>query len=390
MLEGNHVRDFERRFSQYIDVKHSISIPSARLGLYLIFKYYKVPENTEVIITPFTHWSIFTVIKAIGLKPIFCDIDENTHNIDPGSVRKLLSRRTKFLILTHMWGQPCDMDAFLELKKEHDLIIIEDCAMAAGAEYANRKVGSFGDASIFSFGKAKAINAFGGGMLCTNDGGIADFVRGVSLGFHHERRSALAVTIVNSVIANILTRPGVFFFTLYPVLKFLNIRDPYNPVEHKREVRGITDTIPQGWKVRFSNIQAAVGIEQLRNLDKSNEKRIKNARVLERMLSDIPQIKVPSSPAKAKHIYLYYAVYLKKRIDLGLLRKRLIRCRIDSQLNELTGPKELAVFGEDPENYPVFKNVSGNLLIIPNGIYLNEKDIFYIGLNFKRTVEKFL
>ncbi|MBU2221741.1 MAG: aminotransferase class I/II-fold pyridoxal phosphate-dependent enzyme, partial [Candidatus Omnitrophica bacterium] len=235
MLKGNFVQQLESEFSRYINVNNSIAIPSARLGLFLILKYYNYPKGTEVIITPFTHWSIFTVIKASGLKPVFCDINENTCNIDPEAVKRVLNNNTKLLILTHMWGQTCNMGEFMELKQKHNLKIIEDCAMAAGAEYLNRKAGSFGDASIFSFGKAKTINAFGGGMLCTKDSRMAEYVRNILLSFHYEKRNMLSFTIINSIIANILTRPRIFFFTLYPVLKFLNIRDPYNPIEHKRE-----------------------------------------------------------------------------------------------------------------------------------------------------------
>lgn len=388
ILSGDYIQKFELRFARYIGIRHSISLSSARLGLYLILKYYNFPEGTEVIITPFTHRSIFTVIRASRLKPIFCDINENTYNVDAGMVRKVVNRKTKLLILTHMWGQTCKMDDFLDLKKEYNLKIIEDCAMAAGAEYANRKAGSFGDASIFSFGKAKAINAFGGGMLCTDNMEIASYVSRVLSSYNYEKRNALTMTIINSVIANILTRPEIFFFTLYPVMKFLNIRDPYNPAEHKKQEFAIMDKVPKEWMVRFSNAQAVVAIEQLNNLDRHNDRRILNANILRSILSDIEGVRAPLCLNNAKHIYLYYALYIKKHIDLNFLRQKLIRLRIDSQLNELTGPKELEVFGADPDHYPIFKDVSRRLLIIPNGIYLMRNDILYIAKNVKKIMQE--
>jgi len=389
MFKGNFVQQLEAEFSRYNNVSNSIAIPSARLGLFLILKYYNYPKGTEVVITPFTHWSIFTVIKASGLKPVFCDINENTYNIDPESVEKVLSSDTKLLILTHMWGQMCKMGAFMELKQKYDLKIIEDCAMAAGAEYLNRKAGSFGNASIFSFGKAKTINTFGGGMLCTEDNRMSEYIRNILSSFHYEKRNMLSLTIINSIIANILTRPRVFFFTLYPILKFLNIRDPYNPIEHKRESSIVLDRIPEEWKVRFSNIQAAVGLEQLRSLDRRNERRIENAKIFESILNEVEGIRIPFCFKESKHIYLYYAVYIKKQGNLDFLRKELIRIRIDSQLNELTGPRELIALGVNPNNFPVFKEVSNSLLVIPNGLYLSKEDCLYIANNLKKIAKRY-
>lgn len=384
---GNCVQLFERAFSEYISVSYSISIPSARLGLLLLFKYFDFPAGSEIIITPFTHWSIFTVIKFCKLKPIFVDISKYTYNIDPRLVRKVINRKTKVLILTHMWGQPCEMHAFFDIKKEFDIKIIEDCAMACGAEYKNKKVGSFGDAAIFSFGKAKAISTFGGGMLCTNDQHIYEQVQQYSASFNYEKSISLATSVINSIIANFLTRPSLFFFSIYPVMKFLNIRDPYNPIEHKKDTERFFDRIPDDWKIKLTNLQAAVGIAQLDSLDAHNEKRIENAKILNEILCNREDIQIPITAPEAKHIYLYYALLIKKNISIANLRRKLISKRIDSQLNELTSSRELGIFGVDSKDYPVFKDASENLLIIPNGIYLNRDDVIYIGDTFREIIE---
>lgn len=387
ILKGGFVRKYELKFSEYIGVRYAISMPSARLGLYMLFKYFNFPVGSEVIITPFTHWSIFAVIKSCKLKPVFVDIDKTSYNIDPNLVKKYINRKTKLLILTHMWGQTCEMDSLLEVKKQFDIKIIEDCAMACGSSYKNQKAGSFGDASIFSFGKAKAISTFGGGMLCTNNQDIHKFALRFSADFHYEKPIFLIVRIINSVIANILTRPHFFYLSFYPVLKFLKIRDPYNPIEHKKDTPIFSDKIPEDWKIKMSNIQAAVGIEQLKNLDKRNEKRIENAMVINDVLSNTNGINIPLAMPDTKHIYLYYAALIKKNVCLDYIRRKLINLRVDSQLNELTTSKELEVFGARSNDYPVFKNVSQNLLVIPNGIYLSRDDAFYIGSTFKKVIE---
>ena len=378
--------DFERRFADYIGTRFALSMPSARLGLYAVLQYFNFPEGTEVIITPFTHQSIFTVLKTFRLKPVFVDIDEKTHNINPQLVRKLISKKTRLLILTHMWGQPCDMDAFMALKSEYGLKIIEDCAMAAGATYKGQKVGSFSNASIFSFGKAKAINTFGGGMLCLNDSDMKNFVLKLTGDFHPPRAAPLVTAVINSIIANILTRPRFFFLSLYPVMRLFNLRDPYNPVEHKKDSEMILEHMPEEWKVRLSSFQAALGLEQLKTLDQRNSLRSRNSQLLNALLAGIPGIGLPVAADQTGHIYLYYAVHIQQRVDLDRLRKRLLELSVDSQLNELTNPEQLRVFGADSRDFPVFNGISASILVIPNGIYLDAQDIHLVAAAFKKVL----
>ncbi|MCK4994205.1 MAG: DegT/DnrJ/EryC1/StrS family aminotransferase [Candidatus Omnitrophica bacterium] len=384
MFKGACALRFEKLFAGYIGTFYAVAIPSARLGLYLLFKYFNFPKDAEILITPFTHQSIFTVIKSFGFKPVFVDIDEKTYNTSPSAVKAKINEKTKLLILTHMWGQPCDMEGFMRLKNKYGFNIIEDCAMACGAEFSGQKVGSFGDASIFSFGKAKAISTFGGGMLCTNEKKINDFVRNTSKTFKDNKPLPLILSIINCMIANILTRPRMFYLTLYPVLRFFNIRDPYNPIEHKKESLDILENIPESWKVRMSNLQVAIGIKQLEDLDKHNNKRIANSLVLDKTIQGSENVSVPVCLPESKHIYLYYALFIEGDYDMNGIREILIKFGIDSQLNELTTPEQLKIFGANADDYPVFKKIAKRLLIIPNGIYLTQKDAEYVGTSCKR------
>lgn len=385
--EGEASEEFEQSFKEYIGTPYAITMPSARLGLFLILKYLSLPEDSEIIISPFTHWSIFAVIKMFRLKPVFVDIDEHTCNIDPQATKRVINKNTKLIILTHMWGQACEMGHFMDLKKRFDIKIIEDCAMACGATYINKKVGSFGDASIFSFGKAKAIAAFGGGMLCTNDKGIGNAILNDVAAFHYEHPGVLFSNVFSSIAANILTRPQIFFLTIYPIMRIFHIRDPYNPIEHKKDVPAFFKDIPEQWKVRMSDLQAVVAMEQLKNLDYHNRKRRENAQILNTILRGSNGIAVPISIPEVEHIYLYYVLLVKKKTRLDDIRSLLIRHRIDTQLNELTTSKELEVFGANSMDYPIFNRVSSNLLILPNGIYLDRNDISFVGNTVKTILD---
>jgi perosamine synthetase len=258
--------------------------------------------------------------------------------------------------------------------------------MACGAEYKGKKAGSFGDASIFSFGKAKAISTFDGGMLCTDNPGISGYIGSACGDFHYRSRRELFVKIVNSIVANLLTRPAAFFFTLYPVLKYLKMRDPYNPMEHRKDSLSILNQVPSSWKTRFANIQAAVGLEQLRTIERRNQKRIENAGILNEALRDVKEIEIVSTPPSVKNIHLYYPVFIKGEFDINKIRRVLIKFGVDSQLNELTTPQQLEIFGATPRDYPVFNEISHRLLVIPNGIYLTGEDARYVASTFKRVM----
>jgi dTDP-4-amino-4,6-dideoxygalactose transaminase len=381
------VGDLEAAFRGYIGVPYAVTMPSARLGLAMLFEHFALPPGSEIIMTPFTHWSIFAVIKASGLKPVFADIDPSTFNIDPVQVRKAISKNTRALILTHMWGQACDMAAFMDLKREFDLKVIEDCAMACGATYAGAQVGSFGDAAIFSFGKAKAIAAFGGGMLCTRDAGIHEAARRYTATFTPERPLTVLANVASSVVANILTRPRMFYVSIYPVMRLFHIRDPYNPLEHRKDAAAFLDHLPMEWKRRMAPLQAAIAMEQLRTLDARNAHRAAHARRLNALIDGARDVVIPSEADGARHIYLYYALLVRKRTPLDDIRQSLLSRGVDTQLNELTSARELAVFGADSRDYPVFHEVSTKLLVIPNGIYLDDADIQYVGKTVRQVLD---
>ena len=170
-------------------------------------------------------------------------------------------------------------------------------------------------------------------------------------------------------------------------MRLFNLADPYNPVEHKKDSEIILEEMPEEWKTSISQIQAAVGIEQLKSLDKRNDTRIRHSKLLNELLKDTSGILTPVESNGFRHIYLYYAVFIKEDLNLNWLRRKLLSQNVDTQLNELTTPSELGMFGADSKDFPVFNQVSDKLLVIPNGIYLNEKDVFKIAKSFKECIK---
>lgn len=177
-IGGSIVDEFEQQFAKYVDVSHCVSCNSGTDALFLALRALNIGFGDEVITTPFTFFSTAEVISAVGATPIFIDIDPQTFNLDLKQLEPAITKNTKAILPVHLFGQPVDMTMLMAIAHSHNLIVIEDCAQATGAEWHQQKVGSFGDIGCFSFFPTKNLGAFGdGGALTTNNPAIANQVR---------------------------------------------------------------------------------------------------------------------------------------------------------------------------------------------------------------------
>ena len=167
---GNYVKKFEINFSKYIGTKYAIGVGSGTDALYLSLKFLDLKQTDEVITVANTYLSTVSSIHLAGAKPVLVDVDYDTYNIDPKEIEKKITKNTKVIIAVHLCGTPADMVAINKIAKKHKLLVIEDCAQAAGAKIDTKKVGSFGFSGCFSFHPLKNLNAIGdGGMIVTNN-----------------------------------------------------------------------------------------------------------------------------------------------------------------------------------------------------------------------------
>jgi dTDP-4-amino-4,6-dideoxygalactose transaminase len=257
-LVGNKVKEFEEAFAKYHNVKHAIAVCNGTAALHVALASIGVGPGDEVITVPFTFVSSATAILHQNGVPIFADIDPRTFNIDPESVKERITKRTKAIIPVHLLGQPAEMDDIMKIAEEHDLKVVEDCAQAAGAEYKGKKVGSIGDVGCFSFYQTKNVTTGEGGMVITNDDEIA-------------KR------------AKMLRMHGEIGWYRYEFL---------------------------GWNYRMTEINAAIGIEQLKKLDKFNEKRIENAKYYTEHLKNVKYLILPYAAPYVKHVFHVYNIRL--------------------------------------------------------------------------------
>jgi dTDP-4-amino-4,6-dideoxygalactose transaminase len=173
--DGPCVKEFEQRICELLGVTHCIAVCNATAGLEILAK--ALGLSGEVILPSFTFVATAHALQWLGIKPVFCDIDPATHNLDPRRVSELINQRTSAILGVHVWGRPCDIPALVDLARAHKLKLLFDAAHAFGCSYQGRFIGGFGDAELFSFHATKFINTFEGGAVVTNDTELATRLR---------------------------------------------------------------------------------------------------------------------------------------------------------------------------------------------------------------------
>ena len=253
---GEEVTQFEKEFSQFNNVSHTIGVGSGTEALHIALRALNIGQGDEVITTAHTAVATASAIHLAGAKPVFVDIEPEFFNIDPGLVETAVTPRTKAIIPVHIYGQPCDMDAILEIARRNNLKVIEDCAQAHGATYKDKRVGTMGNIGCFSFYPTKNLGAIGdGGSLVTNDEELAERIR--------------------------LLR------------------------EYGWEKRYISSA--EGWNSRLDEIQAAILQVKLKKLDVDNAHRQQHVFKYENALKDLPLV-LPRIRNDVSHAYHLYVV----------------------------------------------------------------------------------
>jgi dTDP-4-amino-4,6-dideoxygalactose transaminase len=175
---GQEVRAFEEEFAAYCGVKHAIGVGSGTDALHLALRACDVGPGDEVITVSHTAVATVAAIELCGATPVLVDIEPDHFTLDPEKVRPAITPRTKAILPVHLYGQPANLGAILDLSRRHGLRVIEDCAQAHGARYRDKRVGTYGDLGCFSFYPTKNLGALGdGGLVATNDAALAEKVR---------------------------------------------------------------------------------------------------------------------------------------------------------------------------------------------------------------------
>ena len=283
LVQGPKVAEFEDEVATYLGAKYAVATSSCTAALHLALLLHGIEPGDEVIVPSFTFIATANAVLYTGATPVFVDIDPRSYNLDPSAVQTAITPRTKAIMPVHQLGLAADMDRLAAIARQHDLVLIEDAAPAIGATYKGRKVGGLGNAACLSFHPRKVITTGEGGMLVTDSLPMADRAR--TLRAHGMSVSDLARHRAERVI-----------FEEYPEL---------------------------GYNYRMTDMQAAIGIEQLRRLDAMIERRRQIARRYAEALADVEGLLLPLSSHEAPHTYQSYMVELQS--DLGVNRDQLMQ-----------------------------------------------------------------
>ncbi len=256
VVQGKKVAEFEEKFSSYIGTSHGVACSSGTSALQFGLESIGIKKDDEVITTPFTFIATSNSILFNRAKPVFADIGEKTFNIDPVNIESKITEKTKAVVIVHLYGQPCNMKEIKKICSDHDVMLIEDAAQAHGAEYDGKKAGTFGDISTFSFYASKNMVTGEGGMMLTDNDAVAEKFR----------------------------------------------------VSINQGQLGSYDHVMVGYNNRMTDIQAAIGVEQLKKLGKMNTRRSKNSKFLTEELENISWLETPYVDGNVKHAWHQYTV----------------------------------------------------------------------------------
>ena len=262
-VSGRRVKEFEAAFARYVGVDHAVAVSTGTAALFIALESLGVGQGDEVIVPPMTFFATVSSVLYVGATPVFADIDPTDLCLSPESAAERITERTKAIIPVHLFGAAARMDAFQDLANRHGLLLIEDCAQAHGTMYKGGMVGGFGDAGAFSFFATKHMTTSEGGIITTNNGDAAETCR---------------------VIRN----------------------------------HGMTDRdthVRLGYNNRMTELQAALGLVQLKRLDDLNAKRIANSRALVSRLETLPWAMVPVPGEDVLHTFFWCPVMVSPESD---------------------------------------------------------------------------
>ena len=342
-VDGPAIAEYEQRFAEYHGVKHATAASYGRMAFYYILRALDFPRGSEIIFPALTFWVIPEIARRAGLTPVFVDVDPLTFNIDPEKIEKRITERTRAIVPTHLYGQPCDMDAIMPIVERHNLIVIEDCAQAAGARYRGRLVGTFGTASLFSFQMLKGINTYGGGMAITNDASLADRIRDLAANEPPQSTGELLKRFGSGFAARALVSPKGFTFWGFPMQAVASLFGHHDLSRFVWEKIRRLEPFPASYNRRYSNAQAILGLRALAKLDDFNARSRAHAAALTRGLNDCRSVLTPKVIAGAEHVYYQYCVYISDPERAG---RRAIRRGVDFETTHVDVCSSMPLFKE--------------------------------------------
>lgn len=326
-IKGKYVEDFENKFATELGVKHCIGVANGTDAIYIVLKMLGVGAGDEVITVANTWISTAETIVQAGATPAFVDIEKDLFCIDTKKIGEKITSHTKAIIVVHLYGQACDMDALQELCRKKNIYLLEDCAQSHFTKYKGKNVGTFGIASTFSFYPGKNLGAYGdAGAITTDDDELAK--------------------------------------------KFRMYANHGSLVKHQHEMPGINS--------RLDGLQAAILSAKLPHIHNWNKKRRDHAAYYKQLLSSVEQVVCPTERHNSEHTYHVYSIRAKKRNEL---KQHLQQKGIETQIHypaPLPFTKAFSYLGHTEKDFPIAAAYMHEILSLPLYPEMEKKEIEYV------------
>jgi dTDP-4-amino-4,6-dideoxygalactose transaminase len=379
-LRGEDVEKFERNLASYLGVRKVFTFNTGRTALYVALQALGLKPGDEVVVPAYSCAIVFEVVLRLGLRPVFVDVDGQRYTISPELVRKAISPKTKAIVPIHIFGLSCDMEAIMEVAEEYGLRVVEDAAQALGGECRGRKIGSFEDLSIFSFGPGKVITGGIGGAIALNN---PEFESKVV-----QNREILPQPGFSSLIQIAKNVLGLYAFSnshLYPMVegfvKGLVEQTDKRIVENILKLykcRGFNPSLEKTVVLeRMPNLAASILNHQLRKIDSIIRERRKNAGTIfgEITRRNIDCVSFPSQRRGLKDVYTRCVIRLNYPKNIDLMKRVFEKNGIDVR----TPYRDLStLFSSIGVAAPTSLYLAKFALALPNHPRLTESDVFRI------------
>jgi len=332
---GSTVFEFEKLIGEYIGVRHVIAVSSGTTALHIALDACGIGDGDEVIVPSLTFCATIQAITALRAKPVFCEIDPETLNMDIVDAQRRITKKTKAIIPVHYCGQPCDMEKLLALGREYNIHIVEDAAHAIGSSFKGKKIGSFGNPTCFSFDPIKNITCGEGGAVALEDDNKAEIIR---------RKRILGID-----------------------------KDTWQRYKNRRS--WVYEVTTQGYRYHMSNINAAIGIAQLSKIERFIKRKKEIVERYNEFFSNIKSLKPLTWNLENTAPFIYILRVLNNKRDelMDTLKNKGIECGIHYIPNHLQ--PFFKTFGGQ---LPITEQVYSEIITLPLYYDMTNSDVEYV------------
>jgi len=354
----------KNKFESLFGINNLILLPQCRVGIYLAVKAIVEPQKNEIILPAYTIFDVVNMVLAGGGKPVFCDVKRLTSNIDPEQIVKHITPNTKAVLVPHLHGLSAEITEIKQICDEHGILLIEDVAQALGSSYDGHSLGTVGDMSVFSFGRAKNINAFFGGAISVSNDAYRAPIEKELADWPAESAFKLWKRIILTSVSYFATTQILFNLVTFKYFK----RSIKSKGENGLKVLATEnnpyrrDDLPEDYKRNISKLQQYLVLDQLDSVRSDASKRKAIAKIFSEEINFSSELVPQEVGSKAVHEFFQFPVIVKDRYKIG---KYLLENDVDVAFQHLNNLAAVDCFSEFSSECKETELLSKTLMLLP-------------------------